>query len=174
MKLKLSRYELDFKYIPGKFVHVADLLSRNSVIDNTVDTEKSLKDLVHTINMSDSKKKIFQEETRQDETLRCLVKIYRDGWPLGKDRLDKNLVQLWKFKDRVYVPKKLINEMLHVLHASHMGITRTLNRAKQVMFWPEMQKDIENFIAKCRICERNRSRNEKHTIKPISITKVRY
>lgn len=160
-------------------MHVADLLSRNSVIDNTVDTEKSLKDLVHTINMSDSKKKIFQEETRQDETLRCLVKIYRDGWPLGKDRLDKNLVQLWKFKDkiyveddlvfyedRVYVPKKLINEMLHVLHASHMGITRTLNRAKQVMFWPEMQKDIENFIAKCRICERNRSRNEKHTITP--------
>ena len=34
-------------------------------------------------------------------------------------------------------------------HKSHMGITKTLTHAHTGVFWPDMGKDITNFLSTC-------------------------
>ena len=35
------------------------------------------------------------------------------------------------------------------IHASHIGIQGCLRRAREVLYWPGMNRDIENCIAQC-------------------------
>ena len=43
-------------------------------------------------------------------------------------------------------------EMKAKIHASHIGIQGCLSRAREVIYWPRMNKDIKNCIAKCVVC----------------------
>jgi len=52
MRLKLLIYNTDVKYCPGKYMYIADLLSRN-YIQRTELTDESLNDVVHMINEFD-------------------------------------------------------------------------------------------------------------------------
>lgn len=42
--------------------------------------------------------------------------------------------------------------MLSRVHASHLGVEKTKQRAHDIMFWPGMGKEIENIVRKCSIC----------------------
>ena len=42
--------------------------------------------------------------------------------------------------------------MLTKIHASHIGIQGCLRRAREVLYWPGMNKDIEDHVAKCEVC----------------------
>lgn len=55
---------------------------------------------------------------------------------------------------RIIVPQSLRSEMLEKLHESHVGMTKTKLRARGILYWPGIDTDIENFISRCRVCER--------------------
>ncbi|KAL1261470.1 hypothetical protein QQF64_006735 [Cirrhinus molitorella] len=44
------------------------------------------------------------------------------------------------------------SNMLSRIHASHLGIEKSKQRARDIMFWPGMGKEIEIMISKCSIC----------------------
>ena len=48
--------------------------------------------------------------------------------------------------DRVVIPKKLRSEMLQQLHISHMGIEKTKLRARESVFWPGVNREIEDMV----------------------------
>ena len=54
------------------------------------------------------------------------------------------------YGSRVIIPASLRREVLHGLHASHQGQDRTLGRARQVVYWPEIASNIQNMICSCR------------------------
>jgi len=37
-------------------------------------------------------------------------------------------------------------------HSSHQGIDACIRRAKDVVFWPSMSKDIQEAVEKCEVC----------------------
>ena len=43
--------------------------------------------------------------------------------------------------------------MLRKLHTGHMGITKTLSRAQQSMWYPGITVDIKNMIKQCNHCQ---------------------
>ncbi len=55
--------------------------------------------------------------------------------------------------------------MLDKIHISHMGVDKCLKRARDVMFWPNMTKDITDFVLKCSICLEHRNSNCKEPLK---------
>lgn len=59
--------------------------------------------------------------------------------------------------------------MLHLLHESHFGISKTKARAGNVMYWPNIDHDIEKIIMQCSICEKYRSPNVKEELTQIEI-----
>ena len=42
--------------------------------------------------------------------------------------------------------------MLAKIHASHIGIQGCLPRAREVVYWPQMDKDVAAYVAKCDVC----------------------
>ena len=55
---------------------------------------------------------------------------------------------------RVYIPvslRKLVIELFHD-RAAHPGIAKTYMQCQSQVFWPNMNEDIQKYIAKCMIC----------------------
>lgn len=179
MKMKLLIYNTNVLYVPGKELHIADQLSR-AYLQNEMSTEFSeYEEVIHSINMSSEKELIFQQESLKDEIISNIMKVYQNGWPSEKKKLPCNIKQYWKFKTNIYVdnglvflgerimvPKSLRQDMLKMLHESHIGITKTQMRARQILYWPGIDTDIENFIASCRICEKFRPSNSREPMIP--------
>ena len=55
--------------------------------------------------------------------------------------------------NRIVIPKSLQNEMKTLLHNGHFGIVKIKNRAREIMFWPGINNDIENIVRTCDVCQ---------------------
>ena len=53
---------------------------------------------------------------------------------------------------RIVLPLPAVKPVLHLLHASHSGITKTTNLAKGLYFWPGMSNDINQLVSCCVDC----------------------
>ena len=53
---------------------------------------------------------------------------------------------------RIVIPRKLRQSCLARLHIAHMGINKTLCRARQSIFWPGLFKNITDLISACPAC----------------------
>ena len=86
MILQLQRYDLDVKYVPGKYLYVADTLSRAYIQgDPTCDAPEDIEVMVHTLfgslPVSIEKMDAFRESTANDETMQQLRLTIRRGCP---------------------------------------------------------------------------------------------
>ncbi len=59
--------------------------------------------------------------------------------------------------------------MLNKMHQSHMGMVKTNQLARDLMFWPRMNAEIEEIVSKCEFCLKHRKNQVKEpmTIHPI-------
>ncbi|KAG5882310.1 hypothetical protein JTB14_019335 [Gonioctena quinquepunctata] len=140
--------------------------------------EKYFKDTICR-NEEDEKKKKFQEETEKDCILNKIIKNCKEGWPCGNKingQLKKylplrselqvidNIVFL---NNRIVVPYSLRCYMFGLLHERHFGVVKTTkSRAREVFYWPSINKDTEDYVTKCRICEKFKTNNVKEPMVP--------
>ncbi|KAK9704012.1 Integrase zinc binding domain [Popillia japonica] len=54
--------------------------------------------------------------------------------------------------DQIIIPKSLRKDTINRLHYSHLGITKTILRAKELVFWPLMVKEITDVVKNCPAC----------------------
>lgn len=101
------------------------------------------------------------------------------GWPADKTKLP-NLDELryyWSkrnditiniglvhINDKIVVPYNLRKLILKILHETHLGITKTIKRAKNFYHWPNIAKDIENCISNCYLCAKYQRKNNKEIL----------
>ena len=54
------------------------------------------------------------------------------------------------------IPEHLVQSVMQGLHCSpfsgHLGIKRTLQRAKERYFWPHMNNELHDFVKHCQVC----------------------
>ena len=60
---------------------------------------------------------------------------------------------------KVIIPKSMRKEMLKKIQSSHLGIESCTRKAKDLIFWPEMYKDIIEMVQQCHVCAKY-SRNQ--------------
>ena len=53
---------------------------------------------------------------------------------------------------RIVVPQSLQSQMLGLIHVSHFGINKSKSRARELLYWPKMDADIERTVANCELC----------------------
>lgn len=110
----------------------------------------------------------FAEETKQDEILPDLQKVILSGWRETRSQVSAKLQAFWKNRDeltvghglvlkgqKIIVPKPLREEMLERLHEGHLGINKTLMKARDLLFWPGMAAEITEKVKKCPLCLEN-------------------
>ncbi|XP_025421164.1 uncharacterized protein K02A2.6-like [Sipha flava] len=56
---------------------------------------------------------------------------------------------------------RLQNRILFKLHEVHLGICKTKTRARSLFYWKGLDKDIEEYIGNCAVCNKFRSENTK-------------
>ena len=79
-------------------------------------------------------------------------------------------------RNEVVIPMALLPTVLQGLHNSpsggHMGITRTLHRARERFFWPKMRETIDTFIQNCQECSQIKDKlcHGKAPLRPIQVS----
>lgn len=71
--------------------------------------------------------------------------------------------------ERIVIPEVLQPEILRYLHVSHLGIEKTKARARTVVYWIGMNRDITDMIAKCHTCTDMRNKNIKEPLNPTPV-----
>lgn len=169
IKIKLLKYQLNLKYLPGKFLYIADLLSRSFLDTQAGEENIEIAEFVHTLTkqlqMSEAKKKEFGEATLRDQGLKLVQDYWQMGWPASVDQVPPEARLYFKFKKK---------SMLLLLHEAHCGIEKSKARARQVMFWPRINDDIENMISKCVICDMYRPQTIREPLIPHKIPSLPY
>ncbi|XP_042228326.1 uncharacterized protein K02A2.6-like [Homarus americanus] len=56
------------------------------------------------------------------------------------------------YGSRLLIPCSLRRESLERLHDGHQGVNRTKRRARQAVYWPVIDHDIENTVSSCSLC----------------------
>ena len=93
-----------------------------------------------------------------------MLRYTRSGWPQSvepKEALQPYSTRkheltveegclLWGI--RVVVPSKLRGKLLDELHKDHPGITRMKSVARSYMWWPGIDKEIEQVVKFCEAC----------------------
>lgn len=183
-RLKLLRYDVEVKYLPGKDNVVADLMSRSvrpmiEMTNANSDEYIVVHELRDLIPMTDLKRNCFKEALANDKTLKDVMTFVHEGWPNNLKSLSEEVKHFHKIKDdiliedgllffgtRLIVPNSLKNEMLSLIHESHLGVNKCLNRARKIMYWKNMSSEITELVLSCKICERFRHNNAKEPLLP--------
>lgn len=55
---------------------------------------------------------------------------------------------------RLIIPTDMQGQMVNWLHESHLGIEKTLARARELFYWPGMNKMIKDRVQSCIVCEK--------------------
>ncbi|XP_049405191.1 uncharacterized protein LOC125868615 [Solanum stenotomum] len=72
------------------------------------------------------------------------------------------------FRGRICVPRvdDLIQNLLMESHGSryfiHPGVTKIYRDLKRIYWWPDMKKDIAEFVAKCQNCQQAKYEHQRH------------
>lgn len=181
MLLTLLRYDIEIKYLPGKEMLVADILSRSYLKTETSDDITEIEYTVHSLSnniaMSENKKIEFRKEIENDQVLSKIKYFCETEWPKKSKDLEKDFKFYFALRENIYlsndllflnnkiiVPSKLRKEMLELIHKPHFGIVKSKLRARQIFYWPRLSNDIEDYIAKCEVCQLNRKSNSKETL----------
>jgi transposase InsO family protein len=164
MLLRLQQYDVTIIYKPGNKMIFADYLSR---VCPTRGDEIVLEQTIHAVHAFPETVNKIRLATTQDTVLGPMAEMIMRGWPARPDQLPNCLKPYHSLKDtlviedgmvfsgeRLVVPKVLQPEYLKKLHTTHQGITKTLLRAKQNLYWLGMDNEVKSMINSCQLCQR--------------------
>ncbi|KAL9698883.1 hypothetical protein quinque_002324 [Culex quinquefasciatus] len=87
-------------------------------------------------------------ETDKEAVLKKLMQVINEGWPEVITQLDPEIQPFWNFRDELSTYAGV------EVHAGHFGIQSCIRRAKQLVFWPGMSRDIQQFVDECGPCQK--------------------
>ena len=173
MRMHLFRYDLEISWKPGKEVPVPDALSRflpkSKHSASEFDDALEVNLVIQQLPISEKRLHEFRVETASDTELCLLRDMIIRGWPADRNVVPSELLPYFTIRDslvycdgllfkdeRVVVPKTLRRAMIGKIHESHQGVVKSKQRARAVLFWPNMNAEIEEAVSLCSICQEYR------------------
>jgi len=101
MLLHLQKYDLMIRYVEGRYLHVADTLSRahqNDSIED-IDSEEiqlAVDTVISNLPITETRWADIQQATVQDSRLLWLKCLIEQGWPSNIMNVPEDLRQYWK------------------------------------------------------------------------------
>lgn len=141
--LRLQPYDFELKHRKGRFMTVADALSR-AVETVTIDSDSEdqwYAKLAAGVKGNPGK---FQNFKLSGETL-----FKRCGRQRGGGRRSIDWRELVKKTDRQMVLRRNHDHPL----SAHGGYFKTADRVKRYYYWPRMDTDIREYVNKCETCK---------------------
>ena len=182
MLLRLQRYNLSVRYTPGSQMFLADHLSR-AARREMVKSEESIQvfslelentNPMHTLKVTPERLDQLQRCTGQDEALQTLKTTILTGWPEQREQVPINIREYWAYREeltvhngvlfkglRVIIPRIMRPEIKSKIHSSHQGVEACLRKARDTVFWPNMNAEVRDQIQQCSVCNEFHVKNQK-------------
>ena len=185
LKEKTLQYRFVIKYSPGKRNCAADFLSRFPALrvapdEDDIDLDSDIEAAVAAATVADIGEAMTMDEdtvataAAGDPTYQLLhSRVTNNDWPPQKaqemaclrpfynvrDRLSlSDDLVVYSFEDgclRLVIPEPLRPKVATNLHAAHQGLDSMLRRARQTVYWPGMEGDLQHHRSRCTTCELN-------------------
>lgn len=173
--LRLNRYDVKLEYVPGKELLIADALSRAQSTEEIFDDVKYQEATIRINVLTQASQTKWEEIallTKSDPELQDVVHHIKNGWP-DKNKTRPQAKSYWHCKEelhvtqegivcrgqRLVVPTAARKEILEKLHISHKGIVSCKIKAREYFYWPGINSEVENYISKCKICQKYQRSN---------------
>ncbi|XP_065195262.1 uncharacterized protein K02A2.6-like [Sycon ciliatum] len=175
--LKLRPYQFHASWRQGKLHYAADALSRAPVSDPQASDLLGEDDLPSgsairaclraddSGSMSALRYAKLQDACASDSEYQDLLQMVLTGFPRSWSDLPRHLQPYWNGREhlsvdsavvlkgnRIVVPAALRASVLHDLHAAHQGIDRTKRRARQLVYWPGLNSELDRLVRACQPC----------------------
>ncbi|XP_074026021.1 uncharacterized protein K02A2.6 isoform X1 [Leptinotarsa decemlineata] len=165
----LSMFDYKIQYIEGNNNPVADYLSRKPLLakgnlENSTDIYINFTERTEDWPVDNAE---VRRQTALDTELQKVIQYMRkDRWPKKIDTAlkpyyhrrnelcDENGILTWGH--RIIIPRSLREALLEELHTSHFGMVKMKTTARSLLYWPNIDRDIENMVRSCSICSENK------------------
>ena len=159
-------YNFTVHYIPGVTNQLADCLSQ---LGDQKDTIKLLKIQINQITQqlparSDGLQQLWLS-TQADDELAILKHTIMQGWPKSIKQVPPVLHPFWMFRKeltvedglilkgtRIIIPNNQCKDILKLIHVGQLGLNKCKLRAKETVYWPGLNEQLEDLILNCELC----------------------
>ena len=164
--LLLGAYSYALKYRPGSAVSNADALSRLPVSEapNNIPVPPDIILNMDMLNQTPITADVIRTMSSKDPLISKIIYYVDHGWPWMVDaELRPRKEELTTAQgclllgSRIVIPTKGQDAILQELHQTHPGIARMKALARQYVWWPKMDCDIEKYVKTCETCQYHRA-----------------
>ena len=174
---RLVHYSYDVKYKKGGTNIVADMLSRMPLSEtdsgNIEDEAAVFMLLSENVDLPDydsanqTSADILAKATKDDPDLSKVLEYVNNDWRINKKNIPEKLLTYYYMKDEIFIwnesclgrgertiiPLSLRTTILKKSHEkSHMGVVRLKQKLRSMVYWPNLDQDVEHFVRDCTVC----------------------
>ena len=182
MLLRLQKYDIKLIYQPGEHMLLADTVSRAHLSETA--EEIGDEEMVAHIHMSYKSRSVSDEriedikrETDKDQYLQKIKTFIQTGWPLKRRQVPLQIRCYWSHREelseinglifkgeRIVLPTSLQKRILSKLNQDHLGIEKTKLRARETVFWSNINQHAEDLVSSCSVCLDSRNENARQPV----------
>nr|XP_061787661.1 uncharacterized protein K02A2.6-like [Nerophis lumbriciformis] len=176
--LRLQSYDISLVYKKGKHMYIADTLSRApNATDSESPSDSGSFDVMSVSYISTARLEELKKHTEEDEVLQTLNTVIQRGWPARQTQLQPAIEVFFPYRDeltvedgivikgqKAVIPRSLQKEYIKIVHKGHPGIEATKRRARGIIFWPSMSRDITEELLSCTVCNSTKPHQQKEPL----------
>lgn len=178
--MRYHRYDVDFVFVKGTDLLLADTLSRAHLDDSGEDQGDRARIMNVNVfgDIPDKRLDEIRETTSSDASLQTVMKLVLEGWPADKRETPSCALPYFDVRDclsvvdgilvkgeAVVIPSALRVSIKRRLHSAHLGRDSMLRRARGTVYWPNMASDIKQVADMCETCQEMKPRNSQEPLK---------
>ena len=170
-RITIRAWQYDFvpQHIPGRINVIADSLSRVTPLefqDSNAEKDILAVNFLQYSSIEERERDEMLQETNKDEELQSLKHYISTGWPAKRSQIPVSLHPYWNFRDeltvesgilmknsKVLIPESLKQKYLKQIHQGHQGIEACRSRAREFVFWVNINSNLKEMVEKCDICQ---------------------
>ena len=170
-RITIRAWQYDFvpQHIPGRINVIADSLSRVTPLefqDSNAEKDILAVNFLQYSSIEERERDEMLQETSKDKELQSLKHYISTGWPAKRSQIPVSLHPYWNFRDeltvesgilmknsKVLIPETLKQKYLKQIHQGHQGIEACRSRAREFVFWVNINSDLKEMVEKCDICQ---------------------
>ena len=163
--IRTMPYNFKVHYLPGLKNQLADCLSRVGGLQDSIKLPKlSVYQITSQLNARSDSLQQLCEASQADDTLVILKYTIQKGWPSTIKELPSKIQPYWTFREeltieddlilkgtRIVVPSAKKVEILKLIHEGHLGLTKCKLRAKESVYWPGLNDQLEKLVLNCQL-----------------------
>ena len=159
-------YNFTVRYLPGLKNQLADCLSQVGGLKDSIKLAKlCVYQITSQLNARGDSLPQLREATQADDTLAILKYTIQQGWPNSIKTYQAKIQPFWTFREeltiedglilkgtRIVIPSKKKEIILKLIHEGHLGLTKCKLHAKETVYWPGLNEQLEKLILNSPLC----------------------